>query len=130
MNRTKNILDLLGRIFIALIFLHAGIGKIIHFEGTKQYMAAHGMPMVTFFLICAMLIEIICGLLLLIGCMTRFSAALLIVFLIPTTLIFHHTWADPMQLGHFMSNLAIIGGLLFILIHGSRKYGIDGYWKS
>src|SRR4051794_7242928 len=37
---------LFGRILLAAIFLMAGTGKIMDPAGTKQYMAAHGMPMI------------------------------------------------------------------------------------
>ena len=35
---------IVGRILLSAIFLWSGVGKILHFASTKQFMAAHGMP--------------------------------------------------------------------------------------
>lgn len=130
MDKIQSILNLIGRIFISVIFLYSGVGKILHFSGTKQYMASQGMPAVGLFLLGAIFLEIVGGLSVLLGCASRLGAFLLIVFLIPTTLIFHLNWADQMQLIQFMKNLAILGGLFFILTHGSMKYSLDRRWKE
>ena len=39
-----NILDLLARVFISLIFLLSGINKIGNYEGTVGWMESIGMP--------------------------------------------------------------------------------------
>ena len=36
--------DLVGRIFMALIFLSAGFSKIGGYAGTQQYMESQGVP--------------------------------------------------------------------------------------
>ncbi|MEW5807110.1 MAG: DoxX family protein [Acidobacteriota bacterium] len=130
MDKVQSILNLVGRILISIIFLSSGIGKIFQFSGTRQYMASHGIPAVGLFLLGAIFLEIVGGLSLLLGCASRVGAFLLIVFLIPTTLIFHLNWSDQMQLIQFMKNLAILGGLFLILTHGSMKYGINHLWKE
>ena len=44
----------------------------------------------------------------------RLGVVLLLVFLIPTTLIFHGDVADRMERIQLLKNLAIIGGLLLV----------------
>ena len=39
-----NILDLVARVFISLIFLLSGINKIGNYEGTVGWMESLGMP--------------------------------------------------------------------------------------
>src|SRR3989304_504236 len=95
---------LIGRILLVLIFLNSGMGKIGNFEGTAQYMAKFGMPFPTFFLLGAIFLELAGGMTVILGYFTRFGALLLIIFLIPTTLIFHTHFADPTQKIHFMKN--------------------------
>lgn len=129
MKNLQHTLNLLGRILIAVIFFFSGVGKILDMEGTKQYMAANGMPAVTFFLIGAIILELLGGLLILIGCGSRIGAFLLIVFLIPTTFIFHMNLGEQLQMIMFLKNLAILGGLLMILAHGSGSFGVDRLWK-
>ena len=51
------ILELVGRIFISLIFLLAGVRKIFNYEGTIGYMESYGIP--GYLLIPAIVIEIL-----------------------------------------------------------------------
>ncbi|MBA3957543.1 MAG: DoxX family protein [Parachlamydiaceae bacterium] len=121
---------LLGRLCLSAIFILAGIGKLMDYEGTMQYMKAKGFTLIPLFLISAALLEIIAGLLLVIGFKTRWAATLLILFLIPTTIIFHDFWtSDPSmyqtKLNDFFRNVAIIGGLLYVLCSGAGKCSFD-----
>ena len=51
-----NILDLVGRVFISLVFLLSGINKIVNYEGSIGWMESFGMPGI--FLIPAIILEI------------------------------------------------------------------------
>ncbi len=121
----------LGRVLLALIFLVSGVMKIPNWEGTAGYMEFMGMPMVTVFLIGAIVLEIGGGLSVMFGFKARWGALALIVFTIPTTLIFHAYWAvDPEQMQTqqimFMKNLAIVGGLLLVMANGAGPLSLDG----
>ena len=121
---------LLTRVLVSQIFVIAGVGKVADWSGTAGYMASKNMPFVGFFLVMAILFELVGGLAVLIGFRARLGAAALIVFLIPTTLIFHSFWTDPddqsrMQMIHFMKNLAILGALLMIAAHGPGPISLD-----
>jgi uncharacterized membrane protein YphA (DoxX/SURF4 family) len=35
------------------------------------------------------------------------------------TLIFHPAWADPGEFNAFFKNLAIMGGMMYIMVYGS-----------
>ena len=50
---------------------------------------------------------------------------LLFLFLIPTTLIFHTHFADQNQLIHFLKNLSMMGGLLYVAQYGAGRYSMD-----
>lgn len=119
-----------ARIMIGQIFIIAGIGKIADFAGTAGYMASKHMPAVTFFLVMAILFEVLGGISLLAGFKARLGALALIVFLLATTLIFHNFWAlegvdRQMQMIQFMKNLAILGGLLMMATYGSGPISLD-----
>lgn len=116
---------LIGRIFIAFIFLMAGISKIGNPYGTQVYMASYGMPLTGLFLIGAIAIEILGSLSLIVGYRTKIGAWALIIFMIPTTLIFHTNFADQNQFIHFMKNVAMTGGLLYIATSGAGSLSID-----
>ena len=117
------ILELVGRIFISLIFLLAGVGKIFNYEGTIGYMESYGIP--GYLLIPAIAIEILFPLLVIIGYKTKFSAMILSLFAILLALIFHTDFSNQMQLMSFLKNFAIAGGFVIIFVRGAGKYSID-----
>jgi len=117
------ILELVGRIFISLIFLVAGIGKILNYEGTIGYMESFGVP--GCLLIPAIIIEILFPLLIIVGYKTKFSAIILALFAILLAVIFHTDFSNQMQLMSFLKNFAIAGGFLIIFVRGAGKYSID-----
>ena len=125
MENWKALANLIGRILLVLIFLQSGIGKVGNFEGTVKYMASHGMPLPTLFLIGAIFFELVGSITVITGYFTRFGALLLIIFLIPTTLIFHTHFTDPMQKIHFMKNVSMFGGCLILLTAGAGRFSLD-----
>ncbi len=123
---------LLARIFLVSIFILAGVSKISNFAGTQAYMTSRGMPATALLLPGAILIEMGGGLAVLLGYKTRLVAVLLFLFLIPTTLIFHTAFGgsfppEQMQIQQAMvlKNLAIMGGLLTLAVHGAGGLSLD-----
>jgi putative oxidoreductase len=116
---------LAGRILLVSIFVNSGMGKIGNFAGTAQYMAKAGMPYTSFFLFGAICFEIIGSLTVILGFLTRLGTTLLLIFLIPTTLIFHENFSDHGQMIHFMKNVSIFGGLLILLAVGPGQLSLD-----
>lgn len=119
-----------GRILLALIFLMSGINKIMNWEGTEGYMMSVGMPMVTVFLIGAVVLEVGGSLSVILGYKARWGALALIIFTLPATFIFHAYWAvDPAQMQiqqiMFMKNLAMIGALLLVMANGAGPLSLD-----
>ena len=119
-----------GRIFLALLFVVSGVGKITGYAGTAAYMASKGLPLVDVLLPMTILVELGGGLLLALGWKARWAAAALLLFLIPATLIFHQFWGiDPklaqMQKIHFLKNVAIMGGMMMVLAIGAGAWSVD-----
>jgi putative oxidoreductase len=116
---------LAGRLLLAYIFVVAGYGKIVGFAGTAGYMAKYGMPMVQVLLVATILVELVGGLMLAVGWKARWAALAIFLFIIPTTIIFHPVWADPGQMVQFNKNLAIMGGMLYVVFCGPGKLSLD-----
>ncbi len=121
---------LIGRILLSAIFLTSGLAKLVDTDKTAGYMDAAGIPAAHTLAIIAGLAELLGGLSILFGVLTRIGALGLIVFLIPTTLIFHSFWtfegaAQQAQMANFMKNLAIMGGLFLLVAHGAGRYSVD-----
>lgn len=103
---------LAGRLLIAAIFVHEGIGKIINYAGAAAYARAFGVP--DTLLPLAIALELGGGILIAIGLRTRPVALALAAFCVFTAIVFHANFADRNQLLHFEKNLAIAGGLLLL----------------
>ncbi|TAK90281.1 MAG: DoxX family protein [Burkholderiaceae bacterium] len=126
----QNYGPLVGRILIALIFLFAGFGKVTGFEGTVGYIASKGLPLPQLAAIVAIVVELGGGLALVLGWRARWAAAVLFIFAAATALFFHNFWAVPPdqaqnQMIHFMKNISMMGGLLFVVVHGSGAFSVD-----
>ena len=119
----SNILHLIGRIFISLVFLLSGINKIGNYEGTVGWMESLGMPGI--FLIPAIILEISAPILIMIGYKVKISAALLSLFCVATAIIFHNDFSNQMQFVSFMKNIALAGGFLFIVVNGAKDFSLD-----
>ena len=118
-----NILDLIGRIFISLVFLLSGLNKIGNYEGTVGWMESLGMPGV--FLVPAIALEIIAPISIIIGYKVKISAVLLSLFCIATAVIFHNNFSNQMQFISFMKNIGLAGGFLFLTINGAKDFSLD-----
>jgi putative oxidoreductase len=126
----KSLGSLIGRILLVLIFLNSGIEKIEGFEGTAQYMAKYGMPYTSFFLFGAIIFELAGSIFAILGYYARFGAFLLIIFLIPTTIIFHTNFEDPIQIIMLMKNVSMFGGCLILLAMGAGRFSLDYLFRD
>ena len=117
-----SLLAFIARLFISLVFIVAGVTKILTFNATLQWMQGHGIESATPLLIIAILIEILCGLGILFGLKARFCSLILFIFLAIVTCIFHLDFQDPIQRSEFLKNLAILGALLMVLLHGAGPW--------
>ena len=121
---------LVGRVLLALIFITAGYEKITGFEGTVGYMQAYNMPMTQVLAVLAIIVELGGGLMIAVGWKARWAAAAIFIFVLIASFIFHAFWAVPadqaqLQNIMFMKNLAIMGGMLYIIVYGSGPLSVD-----
>ena len=122
--------DVLGRIGLALLFLWSGYTKFAYMAANVAYMKAYGMPAAELLIWPAALFELIAAAMLAVGWKTRWAALALAVYSAISALIFHAYWSVPAdqvldQQTHFMKNVAIVGGLLFIFAHGPARFSIE-----
>jgi putative oxidoreductase len=115
--------QLIGRALMSAIFIMAGINKISGYAGTQGYMESLGVPGALLPLV--ILLEVGGGMAILLGWQTRVAAFLLAGFSILSALIFHANFGDQTQFILFMKNLAMAGGLLFLVAGGKHDWSID-----
>jgi len=134
----------LARFFLSAVFITAAVEQIFHWHETElslmtalaewqahtsswarvQEVVAFLMPWTPVLLLAAVLFQLIGGLLVLLGVKEKLGGGLLVLFLIPTTVVFHAFWFldgpdRDMQQIMFLKNLSILGGLFLLMIHGA-----------
>lgn len=139
MESLRNVTALVGRIFLALIFVLSGLNKIMNSSGTMGYMTQVGISAnlvhPAFYLSIA--VELGCGLLVMAGLQARLAALIIFLWLIPVTLMFHvagyfhaveqhQVIAALTQQTMYLKNIAIMGGLLVLAAMGPGGFSIDG----
>jgi len=121
-----NYLPLFGRICLCLIFFNGAIGNFTTFSETQAGMAEMGLPIPGLLLAGNIIFQLVGAISLLIGFKVPLGAVILIIFLIPTTLIFHDFWVNPDETIAFFKNLGLIGGLLLLIVTGAGAVSLDG----
>jgi putative oxidoreductase len=143
MESLHDVMALVGRILLALIFVLAGLNKLMNMSGTAGYMMHGGISthLVYPALYLSIAVELGCGLLIMAGLQARWAALIIFLWLIPVTLIFHvagyyqavqqhQTMAALTQQVMYMKNIAMMGGLLLLAGRGPGSLSIDGRTSS
>lgn len=115
----------IGRLLIAAIFIISGVLKLISPGSTIGYITAMGLPAPVLGYVGAMVLELACATLLVLGYRTRIVAWVLAIYCVVTAVIFHHALADQNQMFNFLKNLAMAGGLLAFSNCGAGMLSVD-----
>ncbi len=116
---------LVGRIFLSVMFILAGFGKLTAIGATAGWFGSLGLPAPTVLVVLVGLLEFFGGLAILVGYQTRIAALAIGAFTIAATLVAHTDLADQTQQLFFMKNLAVTGGLLVLAAFGAGAYSVD-----
>ncbi len=119
----SSIAAVLGRIFLAIIFIVSGATKLMSVAATEAMILGVGLP--GGLAIPTGLFEVIAGLCLALGLMTRIASLLLAGFTLIAAILFHNRLADPIQSAMFLKDVAIAGGLLLVFAYSQAWYGWD-----
>lgn len=123
MNSLQQYGPLVARVFLGLIFIMLGYGKIGSFDGTAQFISSAGLPMAEVVLVLTIITELIGGIMLVLGYKTRLAATALFLFVLLAAFLFHFEF--PAQQTAFLKNVAIAGGMLMLMVHGAGPLSID-----
>ncbi len=120
----NTLVELAGRILLGHIFVMAGISKLGEgYAGTAGYMESMGIPGGLLPVVIA--VEIVGGLMVILGFKARWAAYALAGFCIVSAAIFHYNFADQMHMILFMNNISMAGGLLLLSAHGASELSLD-----
>ncbi|WP_347261000.1 DoxX family protein [Rudaea sp.] len=126
----QDLLLLIARVLLVILFLVAGVPKLLHFSGTVAYMGSVGAPLPAIAAAIAVFMEVPAVIALLVGFWTRPLALLLAIYTIGSALIGHPFWTmtgaeQANNAIHFYKNLAIAGGFLALCAAGPGRFSID-----
>lgn len=133
---TNNVILLVARIMMSVMFIGAGINKLIdpgaidNAVSTAGMVASKGFPIPIVLAYLAGLLELAGGLAVLAGFYTRLGALALAAFCVLTALLFHigatgDPVIDAINPIMLLKNLAIAGGFLAIAVAGPGSISID-----
>ena len=111
----KSFLDFFSRVAISAIFISAIPSKINGFERTVEYISSKGIPdpISSILLVGAIICLILGSGFFIFGENQKIGSVFLLLFIIPTTIIFH---VFPFHQKALLFNLALIGGLIITAI--------------
>ncbi|QND63800.1 DoxX family protein [Mesorhizobium loti] len=110
----------LGRLLLGGAFVFAGLRNIQNEAFLTQLMAARGAPQARLALWLGIVLQVAAGVLVTAGLWTAFAAAVLLVFLIVATPMFHNFWDHQgpdrgSRINGFVGNVALSGGFLTLI---------------
>jgi putative oxidoreductase len=127
----------ISRVLIASVFIVFGYIQATHIGNyianpavVKVAGMTGGILTPTIIAYVVMLINLVGGILILVGYQTRWTSIVLIAFVVLTCIFVHNFWTmeGPARIGNqvnFYKNLVIIGALLLLIIHGSGSCSLE-----
>ena len=117
----QSALHITGQLLIAFLFVATGLlNALTKFQQHLDRMIAAGVPMAKASLITGFTVQLVGGIMLALDYRTGIAAAILIVFTVAATAIFHRYWQieDPLRrhlaLSFVFNNIGVVGGLLLV----------------
>lgn len=124
MEQMEKIVTIGGRALVAILFVLAGLAKILNPQPFLEHMTHFGVP--TFLLPAVIALELGAGLALLIGWRIRDAAGALAIFCVMTAAIFHYQLWINTERTLFLKDLAIAGGLFVMAANAAARARTKG----
>ena len=122
----------IARIALSVLFVWSGVMKLLGYAGFVGYLHSKGVPLVQIAAPIATAVEVLGGLLLIVGFKMRPLALLMAVYTVATAILGHDFWnvIDPAvqrdMVIHFWKNIGIAGGFLLLFVTGAGRLSVDG----
>jgi len=123
LSKTADPLLLVGRILLALIFLHEAVTLATGFAASAAAMSKVGIP--PYVLVLTILLQLGAGLMVALGWHARLGSLSLGIFCLATAVLFHSNFAIRNELLHFEKDLAIAGGMFMLTATGAGALSLD-----
>lgn len=125
--RLADLILLLGRLLLSVIFLHEGMTLAADMTATLAVFEKLGLPATVTFGVVAL--QLGAGFSIAAGLLGRLGSVALGLFCLATAFLFHTNFASQNELLHFEKDLAIAGGMFVLAVRGAGSISIDNLVK-
>jgi len=121
----KDFLPALARLLLCSLFIWDGVVQLRDPAGTMTYFTSLHIPAPQITVWVSIAVHLLGGIGILLGFMTRWAAALLILLCLGTAFGVHLPAGDMENMMHFYKNLVMAGGLLYVIAFGPGAFALD-----
>jgi putative oxidoreductase len=128
MDNVRSYVVPLGRLLLSSLFIWAGYNKLFGFgpAGTAGYFADNGVPLPQLAAWIAIIVELVGGIMILIGLQARWVALALAIWCLVTAFGWHLPAESKMHdMINFYKNLSMAGGFLYVFAYGAGALSLD-----
>ena len=127
---SKDWILLYARFVMGGMFIITGVRKWMLFPNSTKFVASNGVPFPETMLALAIALEIIAGIMLVVGFRTKLASIGLILFVLILTPIFHGPWKFDFprwlnEMDQCLKNLNLIGAMLMFMAFGPGRFSLD-----
>lgn len=126
-----SVVVLVARLLLSAVFLVSGTRKLMAFAAVSGMMTKIGFPAADVMLAGAIAIDLVAGVLLVVGWQPRLIGSVLAAYALVLAVVFHAFWAAPNpaafsnELNHFLKNLGLAGGLLLVAMWPKERRSLE-----
>src|SRR6516225_12069143 len=121
----KDYLPALARVLMASLFIWDGVLQLRDPAGTVDYFTSLDIPSPQIAVWISIAVHLLGGVGILVGFLTRWAAALLILLCRGTAFGVHLPAGDMENMTHFYKNPVMAGGLLYVIASGPGAFAFD-----
>ena len=121
----KDYLPALARLLLCSLFIWDGVLQLRDPAGTVNYFTSLNIPSPNITVWVSIAVHLLGGIGILVGFMTRWAAALLILLCLGTAFGVHLPAGDMENMTHFYKNLVMAGGFLYVIAFGPGAFALD-----
>src|SRR5689334_24456113 len=122
---SRDYLPALARILICSLFIWDGVLQLRDPAGTVQYFTSVNVPSPQIAVWVSIAVHLLGGIGILVGFLTRWAAALLVLLCLGTAFGVHLPAGDMENMTNFYKNLVMTGGLLYVVAFGAGALSLD-----
>jgi putative oxidoreductase len=122
---TQDYLPTLARLLLCSLFIWDGVLQLRDPAGTVDYFTSLNIPSPNIAVWVSIAVHLLGGIAVLVGFMTRWAAALLILLCLGTAFGVHLPAGDMENMTHFYKNLVMAGGFLYVIAFGPGALAFD-----